>query len=60
MTQELVVWTLLTSTVGLVWLLTCAILTKDSSARRPDDHDQLMPQSGTHELPPPSQKKAAA
>ena len=29
MTQELVVWVLLAGLIGLLWVMTCAILTKD-------------------------------
>lgn len=31
MTQELVIWVLLAGLVGLLWVLTCAILTQDRS-----------------------------
>lgn len=32
MTQELIFWVLLFSSVGLLWVFTCAILTQDRSA----------------------------
>ena len=32
MTQELVVWVLLAGLIGLLWVMTCAILTKDQPA----------------------------
>lgn len=41
MTQQLVVWALLTSLAAFVWLFTCALLTKDRSTREPDDHNDI-------------------
>jgi hypothetical protein len=59
MTQELVLWALSASMVGLVWLFTCAILTKERSAKRPNDHDTLEAPSDCAESKP-SHNKAAA
>jgi hypothetical protein len=35
MTQELVLWVLIAGLIGLVWVLTCSILTEDRPSRRP-------------------------
>ena len=35
MTQELVLWVLIAGLIGLVWVLTCSILTEDRPSRHP-------------------------
>lgn len=40
MTQELALWVLLAGLVGLVWVLTCAILPDDHSAVPPDSTEK--------------------
>jgi hypothetical protein len=38
MTQELVVWVLLSAMVGAIWILTCLMLTKDHTViAQPDE-----------------------
>jgi hypothetical protein len=50
MTPELVVWVLIAGLIGLVWVFTCAILTKDRPAEASGsvddepDHEQGQPQ----------------
>lgn len=40
MTQELSVWVLLAGFVGLLWALTCAILSEDHAAAGSDSTDE--------------------
>lgn len=43
MTQELVLWVLLIALVGLLWVFTCAVLTKDRSTARGPEHESVTP-----------------
>ena len=51
MTQELVVWVLLAGLIGLLWVMTCAILTKDEPtgyALEDTDQNQETDQEDRH------------
>jgi len=51
MTQELVLWVLIAGLIGLLWVLTCSILTKDRPARQPSTdrtHDRDTDQAVSH------------
>ena len=47
MTQELVLWVLIAGLIGLLWVWTCSILTKDrrrhlsDDSIKPQDNDQV-------------------
>jgi hypothetical protein len=58
MTQELIFWVLLLGSVGLVWVFTCAMLTRDRSRNRPLDESALNDQQDANTEASP--RKAAA
>lgn len=60
MTQELIIWVLLAGSVGMIWVLTCALLTQDHSPRAASESEDSVTTCKDAQASRPNQERSVA